>query len=131
MSRGITPLALGAFLVLAACNLTGPDTQQFTIRVDSVSAPGAISAGEMLRVVYRGWIGPNGCYRLAAVGRHVRSNGVEVGFIGERTTGAGDCTQMPVVLEHADSFAPPLQDPFTITVRQPGGARLEKVVRIE
>jgi hypothetical protein len=42
-----------------------------------------------------------------------------------------DCAQMPVLLEHQEAIAPPVQDPFRITVLQPDGNLLERVVRVE
>jgi hypothetical protein len=53
---------------------------------------------------------------------------LEVRFHGVRR--GGDCTQMPVALEHMEIVLPPLDDPFTIRVLQPGVVPLEQAVRV-
>jgi hypothetical protein len=120
-------------IVLAAMN-AGCDsllfpTKDYTIQVDSVSAPAAIGAAETLVIGFFGTVGGNGCHRLVRVEKHLEPGGLQLRFHGERR--GSDCTQMPVPLEHEERVLPPLQDPFTIEVLQPSGPSLERVVRIE
>ena len=104
-------------------------TKDFTIQVDSISAPAAIGPDDTLTVRFFGLVGTSGCFRLERVEKALGLDGMQVKFHGERR--GSNCTQMPVVLEHVELVPPPLQDPFTITVLQPSGPPLEEVVRIE
>jgi len=131
-SSGARALALALLLGSTGCDLLGPDRESFTVRVDSISAPASIGQGETLTVGFHGTVGPNGCHRLERVGRTRSPDGLEMRFHGERNASRRvNCTAMVVLLEHEEQVPPPLADPFTIVVRQPGGGTLERVVRVE
>jgi hypothetical protein len=124
------PLSL---LVLAGnlttgCDILGSGDESFVVRVDSISAPAAVDAGTVLDVQFHGYVGPNGCSSLSRVEKRAAPQLLEIRFHGVRRS--GNCTQMPVSLEHAERTEPPLSDPFTIRVLQPDGATLERVVRV-
>jgi hypothetical protein len=112
----------------AGCDILGFGDERFVVHVDSISAPAAVHAGTALEVQFHGYVGPNGCSSLSRVERRTAPQLLEIRFHGVRRS--GNCTQMPVPLEHAERAEPPLSDPFTIRVLQPGGASLEQVVRV-
>ena len=123
-------LALGAGTT--GCDLLGPDRESFTVRVESISAPATVAQGETLIAGFQGFVGPDGCHRLREVERTRSPGRLELRFRGERRTSRNTvCTAEPVSFEHEERVAPPLEDPFTIVVRQPGGGTLERVVRVE
>jgi hypothetical protein len=133
-SGAATRAAAMVSLVAAAsgCDLMGPDSETFTVRVDSIVAPATIAPGDTLTVRFHGFVGPDGCHRLDRVDRARGPGILQMGFHGERSTGRNlDCTSMLVLLDHEERVAPPLDDPFLIVVRQPGGGTLERVVRVE
>jgi hypothetical protein len=121
------PLLLLAGILTSGCDILGGD-ERFVVRVDSISAPAAVDAGTALEVRFHGWVGPNGCSSLSRVEKRAAPQLLEIRFHGVRR--GGNCTQMPVPLEHAERAEPPLSDPFTIRVLQPDGATLERVVRV-
>lgn len=108
--------------------LTAPT--EFTIFVNSISAPDAIAPADTLVVRFQGYIGPDQCSRLDRVDRERSPGALDIAFRGERDDG-GLCLQMPAPLDHVEKVLPPMQDPFTIRVRQPDGTHLVKTVRIE
>jgi hypothetical protein len=116
-------------VVITSCDILAISTSRFIVRVDSISAPDAIGVSETLSVVFRGSVGADGCSRIARVERRRTPNSLDVAFHGERTR-SGECTQMPVSLDHEEQIAPPLEDPFTVRVLQPSGPALEKLVQV-
>lgn len=100
------------------------------MRVDSISAPVSVAAGQSFVIGFSGKVGSDQCSRLARIDRNRSGGALEITFHGERMEGV-DCAQMPVLLEHQEAIAPPVQDPFRITVLQPDGNLLERVVRVE
>jgi hypothetical protein len=125
--RSVLPIAL---LALAACNPFGPNIDEFVIRVDSISAPSTAVSTEPLTVTFHGGIGPDLCSSLKRVERTAGPRLLEVRFHGQRDARGRLCLQQPSILEHEETVAPPLEDPFTIRVLEPDGDTLEKVVRI-
>jgi hypothetical protein len=131
-AAAVAALTLALVAGTSGCDLFGPDQETFTIRVDSISAPETIAPGDTLTVQFHGWVGPDGCHRLDRVDRARGPGILQMGFHGARRTGRDVvCTLEPVRLEHEERVMPPLGDPFTIVVRQPGGGTLERVVRVE
>jgi hypothetical protein len=122
------PLLVLAGNLTTGCDILGSGDEGFIVRVDSISAPAAVDAGTALEVQFHGWVGPNGCSSLSRVEKRAAPQLLEIRFHGVRRSGY--CTQMPVPLEHVERAEPPLSDPFTIRVLQPGGAALEQVVRV-
>jgi hypothetical protein len=117
---------------ISGCDLLELDREPFTIRVDSISAPATIAPGDTLTVRFHGWVGLDGCHRLDRVERARSPGRLELRFQGLRRTGSYNvCTSAPVKLDHEERVMPPLEDPFTILVRQPRGRTLERVVRVE
>jgi hypothetical protein len=122
------PLLVLAGMLTTGCDILGYGDERFVVRVDSISAPAAVDAGTALAVQFHGWVGPNGCSSLSRVEKRAAPQLLEIRFHGVRRS--GNCTQMPVSLDHAERVEPPLSDPLTIRVLQPGGASLERVVRV-
>lgn len=122
-------ILLTGTVAAAACNPFGIETERFTIAVDSMSAPESVAAGDTLVARFRGWIGPDLCSRLDRVERDRVPHQITFRFRGARRV-EGDCAQMPALLDHAETIAPPLEDPFTIRVLQPEGTSLEREVRV-
>ncbi len=122
--------AMGIIAISSAACDGGPfGPKEFTIQVDSVSAPASISAGDTLTVRFFGTVGSSGCFRLARVEKEVTASRMELRFVGEKR--GGDCFQMPVHLDREECMPPPLGDPFNIRVIQPSGAPLERIVRVQ
>jgi hypothetical protein len=102
---------------------------EFTVRVDSVSAPASIGPADTLVARFFGMVGSDRCSRITHVEREADSSGLVIQFHGERIE--RNCGQMPVFLEHEERITPPLNDPYTIRVVQPAGPPLEVLVRVE
>jgi hypothetical protein len=111
------------------CDLFGDDTSLYVVRVDSVSAPLTIASDQPLEIVFHGLVGFDGCSRLSEVEKESGPGHLRVRFVAERRS--GECTQMPVPLNHVETVPPPLQNPFTITVIQPSGPPLDHVVQVQ
>jgi len=123
---------LGVLLLSSAglgCGLLD-STDSFVIRVDSISAPAAITPADTLSARFFGLVGSDGCSRLERVEKRREGGLLELRFHGTRKGGV-DCTQMLVSLDHEERLLPPLPDPFTIRVLQPDGPALERVVRVQ
>lgn len=128
--RTVVLLVGAAGLATAACDPPSGDSMEFVVRVDSITGPSVIPSTEILSIRFWGHVGPDQCSRVAEVDK-ARGDGIfEITFHAERSLGR-DCGQMPVLLEHEERLEPPLTDPFTIRARQPEGAPLEKIVRIQ
>lgn len=112
-----------------ACGSAGLEPTEFIVRVDSMSAPDAIAATDTLIVRFWGKLGPDLCSRLEGVETARGPGTFEVTFRGERSV-RGQCLQMPAALMDDETILPPMQDPFTIRVRQPDGTVLTKTVRV-
>lgn len=122
--------AAGVLAVMSAgCDWIVSGTEDFTIRVDSISAPAAISTVDTLAVRFFGTVGSSRCHQLERVEKHVDPAGMQLRFHGEWRNGY--CGQMPVSFEHEELVPPPLEGLFTIRVLQPSGPPLERVVRVE
>ena len=120
------------WLVLANCGLFAPSTDHFLIRVDSIAVPTTVAANDTLAARFYGPIGPDGCWGLVRVDRQATSASLDVTFHGIHQVRSGSaCTQQPVALDHVEAVAPPLSTPFTITVHQPDGSLLRRVVTLQ
>ena len=122
--------SLSSILALSSCGIFGPSRESFLVRVDSIGPISVSGASEPLTAQFHGWIGPDGCSWLARVERQATSSSLDATFHGAREVGGGDCTTAPVALNHAEVVAPPLETPFTITVHQPDGSLLRRVVTV-
>ncbi len=124
--------ALGALAAagwLSACDALFRHTDHFVIRVDSFSAPADIGRTETLALHFNGTIGPDGSWSLSSVDERLRPGALDVTFIGARRVHTGiHYPQVPVMLDHTILGPPPIQTPFTITVHQPDGTTLQRVV---
>jgi hypothetical protein len=122
-------LALAPIIViLSACDVFGPRTESYVIRVDSIDAPAVVAQGQAFDVVFSGGIGSDGCSTLARVERTMTADTLRVRFHGERRRG-GKCTLMPTRLEHTERVTPPVNDPFVVLAIQPTGPPLITTVR--
>ena len=128
-ARVVGTILLMGTLAAAACNPFGIGTERFIIAVDSLSAPESVATGDTLVARFWGRIGPDLCSRLDRVDRGRGPHLVTLRFHGVRRE-EGDCAQMLALLDHEETVAPPLYDPFTIRVLQPDGTSLEKEVRV-
>jgi hypothetical protein len=125
----LAAVPLLAAALLTGCDIVGLGTQKFVIPVDSIQAPATAGAGDVITVVFHGWIGANGCSSLSRVARNATSGSLTITFHGEHRR--GDCHQSLVSLLHTERIDPPHIDPLTIRVVQPRGARLEAVIRVQ
>lgn len=113
----------------AGCELFGDDVSVHVVRVDSISAPLTIAPAQPLEIVFHGMVGSDGCSRLSEVEKESGPDHLTIRFVAERS--GGQCTQMPVPLNHVETVPPPLHNPFTITVLQPSGPPLVQVVQVQ
>lgn len=126
------PLFVSAAAWLCSCSwITGVDTRDYRIRVDSIAAPARASAGDTLRFVLHGTVGPDGCHKLERIDEYRSLNSVELVVWGQEKTGNVGCTLAVIELHHAYAVAPPLGDPFSIIVLQPDGSRLVRSLPVD
>jgi hypothetical protein len=126
--RGVWLALAPIIVILSACDVFGPRTESFIIRVDSIDAPATVAQGQAFDVVFSGGIGSDGCSTLARVDRTMTVDTLRVRFHGERRRG-GNCPQMPTRLEHTEPVTPPVNDPFVVIAIQPTGPPLITTVR--
>lgn len=125
----LTTIVIATLVAAAGCDLLAPKPE-FTIHIDSVRAPGAVSGGAAFEVLFFGPVGPNGCHRFKSFRTNRSSSDADVTVVGQRVTGT--CTQMPVYLSGEPlTIAPPVADPFTLRVHQPNGTVLTRTIRAE
>lgn len=132
--RAIVFTGMSALSGLAhvGCGLFGPSAEHFLIRVDSIAVPASVAANDTLRARFFGAIGPDGCWTLESVDRQSTSASLDVTFHGKHYVPSGSvCTAMLVTLAHAELMAPPLDTPFTITVHEPDGSVLSRLVTVQ
>jgi hypothetical protein len=130
LPRGFLIAAVVASAASAGCDVFAPDSSEFTIQIDSVRAPGAVSGGAPFEVLFFGPVGPDGCHRFKAFRTNRSSTEMDVTVVGERVS--GECVYAPVYLRGAPlTIAPPVSDPFTLRVHQPNGAVLTRIIRAE
>ena len=126
----LAQIVLAGSLAVAGCDMLGPDTREFVIRIDSIKAPGAVSGGAAFDVKFYGFVGPNGCYSFKEFRVEKSSSSADITVLGERTTGL--CAQALVFLTGQPlTIQPPVSDPFTLRVRQPDGTILSSTIRAE
>jgi hypothetical protein len=119
-------------LALVGCGLFAPSADHFLIRVDSIAVPASVASNDTLRAHFYGAIGPDGCSTLESVDRQSTSASLDVTFYGKHFVPSGSgCTAMPVALAHTELVAPPVDTPFTITVHQPDGSVLRRLVTVQ
>jgi hypothetical protein len=127
-----TTSATITLLSIAGCGILIDDTSTRIIKVDSLTVPSTVGPSDELVIEFHGFVGSDGCSVLSRVDRDVGADHLTIRFWAERTSGGGDCTQMPRLLEHVERIHPPLTDPYTITVIQPRGTpALIRTVRID
>lgn len=126
---GLCVAVVPVLMVVPGCGVLDPD-DNFVIRVDSISAPSNVQAGESWNVRFHGTIGSSRCYQLEGVERSASAQELTIRFHGKKLGGFRDCAQEFALLEHQETVSPPVHDPFTITARQPSGSPLTRVVRV-
>lgn len=117
-----------ALIVTAtACgSVTDAMSSDFTVHVDSITGPNAVSGGIAANAFLWGTVGPSGCTRLSEL-RVLRSpSQVDATVVGERVGGAacadGTVTLKGLVLK----LDPPISYDFLIVVHQPDGSTLTR-----
>ena len=123
-------VALG--FVVAGCGLLEPSSEHFLIRVDSVAVSSTIAAGDSFSAGFFGGIGPDGCWSLVRVDRRLTSSRLDLTFHGEHKRGRDVlCPQSPTSLSYTQVVRPPISSPFSITVHQPDGSLLHRLVTVQ
>ncbi|MFN2326710.1 MAG: hypothetical protein ABR551_12600 [Gemmatimonadales bacterium] len=82
-----------------------------------------------MTVRFQGVVGSDGCSRLVRIVKNVTALSLEIVFEGEKV--GGDCTAMPVQLDHKEIVSLPGSGTFQIRVRQPDGDFLAQSVQIQ
>ena len=129
MLMGHSRLTLGAVLGIAvsACSsATEPSSPDFTVRVDSISGPNAVSGGIAANAFLWGTVGPNGCTMLKELQTTRAPSQIDVTVIGKRVAGAS-CAAGSLSLSGAVlRLDPPITYDFMIVVHQPDGSTLTR-----
>jgi hypothetical protein len=100
----------------------------FVIQVDTIEAiPDTIQAGSKLILTFRGTIGPDKCWMFDRADFVRTEAAYEVKFWGRRVV-RDACPQTPNEMEFIADLFPPFADPFRVTVTQPNGSTLERLI---
>ena len=122
-------LVAGALLVSGtlACHATSePPSADFSIRVDSITGPNAVSGGVAANAYLWGTVGPNGCTAFKELQTTRVTSRIDVTVVGARVAGAG-CTPGTVALNaQVLRLEPPIAYDFMIVVHQPDGTVLTR-----
>lgn len=125
---GSVVIALLLSVAAAGC-LTDLDVERYVVEVDEIIAPGTVAPADTLHVRFTGIVGTNGCYRLDRVETRLTGTGAVFRFHGEHHAPAGaNCPDIIVPLNHVAVLPPPRGTPFTVSVEQPDGSTLDRVV---
>ncbi|HVT38625.1 MAG TPA: hypothetical protein VHE78_06265 [Gemmatimonadaceae bacterium] len=120
-------LVVGSYLSVAsmACgSVTGSKSAEFTIAVDSITGPTAVSGGGAFESRLWGVVGPSGCYRFKELRTTRVPAQIDVTVIGELMSGVA-CTQVFVTLGGVTLRVEPIiPNDFRIVVHQPNGSTL-------
>ena len=111
----------------AACHsTTDTASADFTIRVDSITGPNAVSGGIAANAYLWGAVGSNGCTRFKELRTARATSQIDVAVVGERVPGAsclaGTASLEGIVLR----LEPPILYNFLIVVHQPDGSMLTR-----
>ena len=123
-------LMIGGLLSVAAAGcLTDLDGERYLVEVDEIIAPATVGLADTLRVRFTGTVGTNGCYRLDRVETRFTGTGAVFRFHGEhRAPAGGNCPDIIIPLNYVAVLLPPRSTPFTVSVEQPDGSTLDRVV---
>ena len=110
-----------------ACrSVTEPSSPEFTIRVDSITGPNAVSGGVAANSLLWGTVGPNGCTAFKELQTTRVAARIDATVIGARIAGAA-CTTGTVALSGVVlRLDPPIANDFMIVVHQPDGSVLTR-----
>ncbi len=126
-------LAFSLLLALSACSLLGsdndPEIHYFVAQVNSISVPASIRASDTLTVFLYGWLGNSGCYGFERFEAEREPSRLELAVIGS-VVDAEICTTVMVPVPPKYDVVPPLEGPFELVIRQPGGSTLERTVEV-
>ena len=126
--RGSTSsvLVAAASLFIGVVSCTSPsDSNTFTIKVDSITGPNAVSGGIAFENTLWGTIGPNGCYHFLTLSTSRSPSQIDVTVIGEKSNGS-ICTQQLPLLREVLRVEPIVPNAFFIVVHQPDGSTLSR-----
>lgn len=120
--------ALCGVVVAIACIACGSTTEaptsDFTIRVDSISGPTAVSGGIAAEQRLWGVVGAGGCTAFKALSTTRVPSRLDVTVIGEHVPG-GACRQDTVTLGGlVVRIEPIIPEDFSLVVHQPDGSTL-------
>jgi hypothetical protein len=120
-----------ALIVMACRSVTDAEPSEFTIRVDSISGPTAVSGGIAWEQRLWGVVGPAGCTSVKEVRTTRVPSTMDVTVIGEHLSGAA-CLPGTVALDGLSVRLEPIIPPdFSLVVHQPDGSTLVRRVHGE
>ena len=127
-------VVLVGVVLLSSCGLiSGGQTVEFVIHIDSITGPTAVSGGAAFEEQVWGHIGPNGCYNFTGFQLDRVPTRLDLTAKGTRRITLDACTQMPVELHGEPLRIEPLIPVglFTIAVHQPDGTLLTRIIHSE
>ena len=71
-------LAFALPLSAGACDLVGPNREEFVVQIDSLAGASAVSSGASFQQYLYGGLGPDGCYQLKTVQLTQNATGADV-----------------------------------------------------
>lgn len=117
--------ALATALLVACGSATATAPGEFTIRIDSVAGPNAVSGGVTIQQWLWATVGPNGCTSFKEVRSTRVRDTLDLAVIGQRSDAtclSGNASLSGMVL----NIAPPVGYNFMVIVHQPDGSTLVK-----
>lgn len=118
---------VGGWLAGAGCRL-GDELIPFHIKVDSIIVtPPQLEDGAKLQAVFYAELGPDKCWLFERVEVERTNAAFQALFRGQHVL-RSDCPQSPSRMAYVADIFPPHDDPFRITVLQPDGSKLERII---
>lgn len=125
-----TSALVGGALFTSACGIVEPDTREYGVRVDSITGPLVAARGSMVEQRLYGMVGSNGCssVREVRVVPQGATTTVEVRALYRPVM----CPQMLIFLDgYVVRLLVPNTPTFTVSVKQPDGSVLTRVLTVE
>jgi hypothetical protein len=110
-----------------ACHvITDTVSLDFTIHVDSITGPNAVSGGIAANAYLWGAAGSNGCTRFKELRTTRKPSQIDVTVVGEHVSGASCLGGTALVAGVELRLEPPILNDFLIVVHQPDGTTLTR-----
>jgi hypothetical protein len=122
---------LGGAVLTACTSATATLPAEFTVRVDSISGPTAVSGGAAWQQQLWGTVGPSGCTTFKELRTTRAATQMDVTVIGQRVDGAACGAGSALLNGLAVTVGPTIATHFTLVVHQPNGSTLSRSILSE